>query len=96
LDKQYDKEDYIKGDGFVEVDDYKIGRRKYKYGIVLLRDIWIFGIIVREQSINYRLEICPDNKRDATILLKLIKKHVVPGTEIHSDCWKGYENLELY
>ena len=35
---------------------------------------------------KYRLEICPNNKRDEITLLTLIKKHVAIGTEIHTDC----------
>jgi len=95
LDKKYEGEGYIGGNGFiVEIDECKIGRRKYERGRIV-EGCWIFGMIVRGESTDYHLEICPDNKRDATIfLLKLIKKHVAPGTEIHSNCWKGYENLE--
>ena len=55
---------------------------------------WILGIIHRGHPYNYRLEICPDNKRDQATLIELIKKHVAEGTEIHTDCWKGYINLE--
>lgn len=77
----------------MEVDECKIGRRKYERGRIV-EGSWIFGMIVRGQSTDYRLEICPDNKRDATTLLKIIKKYVAPGTEIHSDCWKGYKDLE--
>jgi len=55
LDKQYDKEGYIGGDGFiVEVDECKIGRRKYERGRIV-EGSWIFGIIVRGQSTDYRL-----------------------------------------
>lgn len=45
---------------------------------------------------KYRLEICPENKRDENTLLSLIQKHVATGSEIHTDCWKGYTNLEKY
>ncbi|KAJ8947712.1 hypothetical protein NQ318_001551 [Aromia moschata] len=33
-------------------------------------------------------------KRDEQTLLALIKKHVAPNTEIHTDLWRGYINLE--
>ena len=45
---------------------------------------------------KYRLEICPENKRDENILISLIKKHVAVRSEIHTDCWKGYVNLEKH
>lgn len=53
----------------------------------------LIGMIERGVR-KYRLEICPDNKRDKSTLLSLIKKHIAIGTEIHTDCWKGYINLE--
>lgn len=61
--------------------------------IEIVKDSWIVGIIHRGYSTNYRLEICLKNKRDKDTLLSLIKKHVAPGTEIHTGCWKGYINL---
>ncbi|KMQ86603.1 putative transposase-like protein [Lasius niger] len=77
----------------VEIDECKIGRRKYERERVV-EGSWILGIIHRGYAHKYRLEICPDNKRDENTLIELIKKHVAAGTEIHTDCWKGYINLE--
>lgn len=37
--------------------------------------------------------MCLEKERDANILLSLIKKHVAKGTEIRTDCWKSYINL---
>jgi len=50
--------------------------------------------MVERSSQNYRLEICPQNKRDKNTLLALLEKHVLPGTTIFSDMWKAYHNLE--
>lgn len=50
-------------------------------------------MIQRGDPTKYRLEICPNNQRDQETLINLIKKHVAPGSEIHTDCWKGYINL---
>lgn len=55
-------------------------------------NFYSIGMIERGGD-KYRLEICPNNKRDEITLLTLIKKHVAIGTEIHTDCWKGYINL---
>lgn len=77
----------------VEIDECQIGRRKYHRGRIV-EAAWIIGMIERENPINYRLEICRNNKRDADTLIVLIKKHVAIGTEIHTDCWKGYLNLK--
>jgi len=93
LDTEFEAEKFIGGPNeMVEIDECKIGRRKYHRGRII-EGSWILGIIHRGHPINYRLEICPENKRDANTLLSLIKKHVAPGTEIHTDCWKGYINL---
>jgi len=50
-------------------------------------------MIHKKHACNYRLEICPNNKRNKDTLIKLIKKLVVEGTEI-LDCWRGYSDLE--
>jgi len=93
LDAEFEEEGLIGGiNEIVEIDECKIGRRKYHRGRVV-EGCWILGMIHRRHSNNYRLEICLENKRNKDILLSLIKKHVAPGTEIHTDCWKGYINL---
>ena len=45
---------------------------------------------------KYCLEICPENKRDEKTLISLIEKHVAVGSEIHTDCWKGYVSLKKH
>lgn len=37
------------------------------------------------------MQIVPD--RRATTLLPIIQSHVQPGTTIHSDCWRAYNNV---
>jgi transposase-like protein len=37
----------------------------------------------------------PVKYRDSETLTNLIKKHVLPGTTIYTDCWKGYNQLKL-
>ncbi|XP_076545896.1 uncharacterized protein LOC143305596 [Osmia lignaria lignaria] len=112
LDKKYETEGLLGGPGIiVEIDECKIGRRKFEKGrfreglwILGTLDIYlkIFRIQVRlgrmiERGGNkYRLEICPNNKRDETTLLALIQKHIAIGSEIHTDCWKGYQNLNRH
>ena len=34
------------------------------------------------------------DKRDAKTLIPIIKKHVLPGTEITSDVWRAYNGLK--
>ncbi|CAL1671812.1 unnamed protein product [Lasius platythorax] len=93
LDAEFEEQGLIGGPNeIVEVNECKIGRRKYHRSRVV-EGCWILEMIHRGHPTNYRLEICPENKRDKDTLLNLIRKHVAPGTEIHTDCWKGYFNL---
>jgi len=75
------------------IDVIKIVHRKYERERVV-EDLWILGMIHRRHACNNRLKIYLDNKRDKDTLIKLIKKHVVEGTEIHTNCWRGYIDLE--
>jgi len=63
LDEQFEQEDLRDVGKVVEIDECKIGRRKYERGRIV-EGSWI--------PANYRLEICRDNKRDKDILLALI------------------------
>ena len=76
----------------MEVDETKVGRRKNHKGRVV-DGCWVFGLIERESG-ELRLEVCPNNRRDAATLTALIKKHVEPETVIMSDCWRGYTRLD--
>lgn len=95
LDRTYSEDGKIGGPGtIVEIDECKIGKRKYNVGR-MVDGHWILGMIERGGS-GYRLEICPENSRSEDSLLPLIQKHVEQGTEIHTDLWRGYINLESY
>lgn len=73
LDEEFKAEGQIGGVGeIVEIDECKIGRSKYEIGRVV-KGFWILGMIHRGRPHNYRLEICPENKRDAATLLVLIR-----------------------
>lgn len=86
LDQEIDQKEKIGGEGIVvEVDECKIGRRKYQRGCVVERS-WIFGMIERGNAKNYWLGIGPGNKRNSHILMDLIKKYVAIWSTIHSDC----------
>jgi transposase-like protein len=90
LDQQF--ETLIGGPGhIVEIDECKIGRTKYSRGR-FVEGHWILGMM--DHDGGYRLEICPENKRDRQTLQALITKHVAPDTTIMTDCWKGYEGLD--
>jgi transposase-like protein len=93
LDNLYRNRGKIGGPGFVvEIDESKLGKRKFNVGRVV-DSSWLLSIICLNTK-QYRVEICPDNKRDGIILLALINKHVNKETIIVTDCWRGYNGLE--
>jgi transposase-like protein len=92
LDNMYRDRGKIGGAGFVcEIDELKLGRRKFNTGR-LVDGSWILGIVCLNTK-EYRVDICPDNKRNGATLISLINKHVKKETTIVTDCWKGYDGL---
>ena len=75
----------------VEVDEAKFGKRKYHVGR-LVDGVWVCEGVERHTD-NCFLETCTGNRRNATVLRGIIRKHVNPGTTIITDRWKGYVNL---
>ena len=78
----------------VEIDEAKFGKRKFNTGR-LVDGVWVCGGIERHTD-NCFLEICEGNRRNATVLGDLIRKHVHPGTTVITDKWKGYVNLSQH
>ena len=76
-------------DKVVEIDEAKFGKRKYNCGRVIDGQ-WLFGGFERESKRFFMVPV-PDRTRET--LLKEIKKYILPGTKIISDCWKAYEGL---
>lgn len=76
-------------DVIVQIDESKIGKRKYHRGH-FVEGQWVFGGI--EQGSRKCFIECVE-KRDEDTLVPLIKQWIRPGTTIYSDCWKGYINL---
>jgi len=73
----------------VEIDESLFGRRKYNRG-KRVNGQWIFGMIERETG---RVALIPVENRTRDTLLPIIKKWILPGTLIISDCWKPYDVL---
>nr|XP_012146050.1 PREDICTED: uncharacterized protein LOC105663194 [Megachile rotundata] len=74
----------------VEVDEVKIGKRKFYKGR-LVKGQWIFGGIER---VTRKVFIVPVENRRSETLLTLITKYIAPRSIIYSDCWRGYTALE--
>ncbi|KAJ8964757.1 hypothetical protein NQ314_004648 [Rhamnusium bicolor] len=65
----------------VEIDEAKIGKRKYNRGRYL-EGQWVFGAIERETK-RFFLEAV--EQRNIDTLLDIIKQRILPGTTVHSD-----------
>lgn len=75
----------------VEIDEAKIGHRKYNRGR-LVDGHWILGMVDRDSG-EIRVEILANNDRSAAAMLPLIQQHVEPGSVIHTDEWRAYAGL---
>ena len=69
-------------------------KQKYHRGRVSNHQIWVFGIVDTSFVPARGFMTVVPNRSAAT--LKPIIQHVVrPGTIIHSDEWRSYNNLEV-
>ncbi|CEF61510.1 Transposase, ISXO2-like domain-containing protein [Strongyloides ratti] len=75
----------------VEIDETKMGKRKYNWGHCVDK-VWVVGGVERTEE--RRVFAVPVEKRDSETLLDVIKKHVAPGSIIHTDLWRGYNGIE--
>ncbi len=78
--------------GEIELDESLFGRKvKYHRGNPTVgTKVWVFGMVERATN---RIILYPVDTRDAATLIPLIRKHVAPGSEIYSDGWSSYCNL---
>lgn len=67
----------------VEIDESKMGKRKYHRGHPVDGQ-WIFGGVER---VSGKCFMVPVEDRTTETLLTLIRKHILPGSVIISDCW---------
>jgi transposase-like protein len=75
----------------VQIDETKLGRRKYNRGH-RVEGVWV--VVGVELTESRKVFIVPVEKRDAQTLREVIKAHVLPHSRIQTDLWKGYEWLE--
>ena len=75
----------------VQLDESKFGKRKYNRGH-RVEGVWVFGgVEVTEQR---RLFAVVVNARDNQTLNELILQHVLPGSIVVTDGWKGYSQFK--
>ena len=75
----------------VEIDESLFGRKtKYHRGAKRGTNVWIFGIVECDTN---RLILYPVENRKRETLIPIIKRHVAPNTQIFSDGFSAYGNL---
>ena len=84
----------IRGPGkTVQIDESKVGKRKYHRGH-RVEGQWVFGGIEQDSRKCFILTV---EDRSEETLLPIIKEWIAPGTLIIiSDCWKSFVNLQMH
>lgn len=75
----------------VEVDETKLGRRKYNRGH-RVDGVWV--IVGVERTADRRVFMVPVEDRSAETIRVIIREHVAPGSIVHTDCWRGYIGID--
>lgn len=74
---------------FVEIDESYFFHRKYHRGQRRVGK-WVVGLVERGSGRCW-MEVVV--RRDAATLERIITNHVLPGTTIVTDAWRGYQNV---
>ena len=82
-------------DTIVEIDEMKLGKRKYNRG-KRVEGQWCFGEILRRENKDDPIQcfIIPVDDRSQDTLLPIIREYIADDTTIYSDCWKAYDCLD--
>lgn len=75
----------------VEVDESKFGKRKNHKGH-RVEGVWVVGGVERTPERKVFLTTVEDRKKDTLHLI--LGTWIKPGSEIRTDCWKGYCGLD--
>lgn len=87
-----EQEAYEAFGGEIEVDEsYFGGTRKGKRGRGAGGKVPVFGVLKRGGRVY--TQIIPDAKSDT--LMPIIERKVIPDSIVYSDCWRGYNVLDV-
>jgi transposase-like protein len=78
----------------VEVDESLIFKRKNHVGRLLYSEIehtWVVGGICRETRECFAVRV---QDRSEQTLSAVLTQHILKGTKIITDCWRGYQKLD--
>ena len=92
ISQQLEKESEEVFKGEIEVDEsYFGGTRKGKRGRGAAGKVPVFGLLKRGGRVYTK--IIPD--ASGSTLIPIIERKVVPDSIVYSDCWKGYNVLDV-
>jgi transposase-like protein len=74
----------------VEVDETKMGKRKYNRGH-RVDGVWVVAGV--ERTKERRVFLAQVESRDKETLMDIIGRHVSVGSIVHTDLWRGYSSL---
>lgn len=87
-----DEDTRIGGPGvFVQIDETKLGKRKYHRGH-RVEGVWILVGVELTEARRVFLHRVQDRK--AATLEAIIQDHVEPGSIVQTDLWRGYSGIE--
>lgn len=72
----------------VEVDETKLGKRKYHRGH-RVEGVWVLAGIERTPEKRIFLVELPDRSKNT--IKRLMEIYIAPGSIINTDCWKSYD-----
>lgn len=87
------EENIIGGEGIVvELDECKLGKRKYNRGH-RVEGVWILGGV--ERTPERRTFFVPVHSRDSATIVPIIERYVARGSIVHTDMWRAYSSIEI-
>jgi transposase-like protein len=82
----------VGGDGIlVEIDESKFGKRKYNRGH-RVEGAWVIGGVEATEERKMFVEVV--ERRDQEAITEVLSRHVLPGSVIVTDCWRGYLGID--
>jgi hypothetical protein len=75
----------------VHVDESKFGKRKHNRGR-RIAGAWVIGGVEIGQGGKFFAEVV--ERRDRETIVDVLSRHILPGTILHTDCWRGYFNID--
>jgi transposase-like protein len=78
-------------DVIVEIDETKLGKRKFNRGH-RVDGVWV--VVGVEKTPQRRIFLVEVEDRTRNTLLNIIQRHVLPGSVIHTDMFRSYIGIE--